>query len=83
MEPNVSDISCLWGLDIKEWVKTHLSKVSGDDAPVVNSKQDRAVQICAPRSTVHSEFRTPLAFRSLSRGGGGPGSGAQLSDGSD
>jgi hypothetical protein len=70
MEPNVSDISCLWGLDIKEWVKTHLSKVSGDDAPMVNSKQDRAVQICAPRSTVHSEFRTPLAFRSLSKGGG-------------
>jgi hypothetical protein len=66
----VSDISCLWGLDIKEWVKTHLSKVSGDDAPVVNSKQDRAVHICAPKSTVHSECRTPLAFRSLSRGGG-------------
>jgi hypothetical protein len=38
---------------------------------VVSSKQDRAVQICAPRSTAHIGFRTPLAFRSLSRGGGG------------
>jgi hypothetical protein len=38
---------------------------------MVSSKQDRAVQICAPRSTAHIGFRTPLAFRSLSKGGGG------------
>jgi hypothetical protein len=48
-----------------------LSKVSGDNAPMVSNKQDRAVQICAPRSTAHIGFRTPLAFRSLSKGGGG------------
>jgi len=82
MEPNVSDISCLGSLDIEEWVKTHLSKVSGDDAPRVIGKQDRAVRICAPRSTVHSKSQTPLAFRSLSEGGG-PSSGVQLSDGPD
>jgi hypothetical protein len=47
-----------------------LSKVPGENAPVVSSKQDRAVQICAPRSTARMGFRTPLAFRPLSRGGG-------------
>jgi hypothetical protein len=62
-----------------------LSKVLGDDAPVVSSEQDRAVWIRAPRSMAHSDFRTPLAFRSLGGGGGGggPGSGAHLSDGPD
>jgi hypothetical protein len=50
---------------------------------MVSNKQDRMVQIYVPRSTAHSEFRTPLAFRSLSKGGGGPRSGAHLSDGPD
>jgi hypothetical protein len=50
---------------------------------MVSSKQDRTVQICVPRSTAHSKFWTPLAFRPLSKGGGGPESGAHLSDGPD
>jgi hypothetical protein len=37
----------------------------------------------APGSTAHSKFRTLLAFRPLSKGGGGPESGAHLSDGPD
>jgi hypothetical protein len=62
----------------KEWDKTHLSKVLGDYAPMISSKQDRAVQICAPRSTAHSKIRTPLAFRSLGEGGGSGIGGATL-----
>jgi hypothetical protein len=58
-----------------EWVKTHLSKVLSNNAPVVNIEQYRAVQINAPGSTAHSKFRTPFAFRPLSKGGGGGGSG--------
>jgi hypothetical protein len=39
---------------------------------------------CTPRSTAHSKFRTPLAFRPLSKaGGGGPESGAHLSNSPD
>jgi hypothetical protein len=59
----------------KNGLKTHLSKVSDDNAVKISHEQVRAVQICAPRSTAHIGFRTPLAFLPLSGGGGGGGSG--------
>ena len=61
-----------------EGLKTHLSKVSDDYAPKVNHEQDRATGICAPGSTVHSEFRTPPAVLPLSGGGGSGIRGAPL-----
>jgi hypothetical protein len=61
-----------------EWVKTHLSKVLSNNAPVVNIEQHRAVQINVPGSTAHSKFRTPFAFRPLSKGGGSRIGGASL-----
>jgi hypothetical protein len=69
----------------KNGLKTHLSKVSDDNAPKVSHEQVRAAAIRAPGSTTHIEFRTPLAFLPLSGGGGGggPESGAHLSNGPD
>jgi hypothetical protein len=57
----------------KKGLKTHLSKVLGDNAPRVSREHDRAVQIRAPRSTTQVEFWTPLAFLPLSGGGSGIG----------
>jgi hypothetical protein len=42
----------------------------GRNASVLNKNHFWTAGICAPRSTAHSEFRTPLAFRPLSGGGG-------------
>jgi hypothetical protein len=55
----------------KNGLKTHLSKVSDDNVPKVSHEQVRAAAIHAPGSTAHVEFRTPLAFLPLSKGGGG------------
>jgi hypothetical protein len=66
----------------KKGLKTHLSKVLNDNAPRVSHEQDQAAVIRAPGSTVQVELRTPLAFLTLS-GGGGLESGAHLSHGPD
>ena len=65
----------------KNGLKTHLSKVSDDNVVKISHEKVRAVQICAPRSTAQVEFRTPLAFLPLSRGG--PELGVHLSNGPD
>jgi hypothetical protein len=66
----------------KNGLKTHLSKVSDDNAPKISHEQVRVAEIHAPRSMTHIGFRTPLAFLPLS-GRGGPESGAHLSNGPD
>jgi hypothetical protein len=59
----------------KKGLKTHLSKVSDDNAPRVSHEQVRAATIRVPGSTAQVEFRTPLAFLPLRGGGGGSGIG--------
>ena len=53
----------------KNGLKTHLSKVSDDNAPKISHEQVRVAAIRALGSTAQVEFRTPLAFLPLSRGG--------------
>jgi hypothetical protein len=55
----------------KKGLKTHLSKVSDDNAPRISHEQVRAAAICAHGSMAQVEFWTPLAFLPLSGGGGG------------
>jgi hypothetical protein len=54
----------------KKGLKTHLSKVSDDNAPRVSHEQVRVAAIRVPGSTTQVEFWTPLAFLPLSGGGG-------------
>jgi hypothetical protein len=65
----------------KNGLKTHLSKVLDDKVPNISHEKVRAVENRAPGSTTRMEFWTPLAFLPLS--GGGPESGAHLSNGPD
>jgi hypothetical protein len=53
----------------KNGLKTHLSKVSDDNAPKVSHEQVRVAAIRAPGSTARIEFHTPPTFLPL-RGGG-------------
>jgi hypothetical protein len=60
----------LWRKSGKEWVKNPLILSWGCISALDYAAQIWAVRICAPRSSVQIQFRTPLVILPLNGGGG-------------